>query len=210
MLLTSHCLCTPIHWKTQVALITTNYVSSSCPGRGSVDSGETSVIDIRLEFWGMEEAVRLVSGLWRCRGRLHNTKIPYSMKFPILLSMNHPFTILAMQQAHEKVSHNGSKKTLTELTSRYWVHKGRSLVKQYINHRTICQKFEALSYCAPQPPPLLPFQVKEEPPFACTGVDFAGSFYNKADTQADKVWICLYTCCITRVIHLDLIPNISA
>ena len=164
---------------------------------------EKAVIDLFLDS----------SGLWRCRGRLHNAEIPYSTKFPILLPKNHPLTLLVLRQPHERVAHNGPKETLTELRSRYWVLKGRSLVKQYINHCTLCRRFEALPYRPPPPPPLPPFRVKEEPPFACTGVDFAGPLYVKTDTQtggSNKVWICLYTCCITRAIHLDLVPNLSA
>ena len=25
-----------------------------------------------------------------------------------------------------------------------------------------------------------------------------------------KVWICLYTCCVTRAAHLDIVPNMTA
>ena len=24
------------------------------------------------------------------------------------------------------------------------------------------------------------------------------------------MWLCLYTCCVTRVVHLDLVPNLNA
>ena len=45
-----------------------------------------------------------------------------------------------------------------------------------------------------------------------TGVDFAGPLYIRDTTAAgaQKVWICLYTCCISRVVHLDLVPNLTA
>lgn len=44
-----------------------------------------------------------------------------------------------------------------------------------------------------------------------TGVDFAGPLYVR-DTvtfAARKVWICLYTCCVTRAVRLDITPNIT-
>ena len=27
---------------------------------------------------------------------------------------------------------------------------------------------------------------------------------------AKKVWICLYTCCVTRAVYLDLVPDLAA
>ena len=52
-------------------------------------------------------------------------------------------------------------------------------------------------------------QDREEPPFTHTGVDFAGPIYVKASiaTTSSKVWICLYTCCAIRALHLDVIPD---
>ena len=35
--------------------------------------------------------------------------------------------------------------------------------------------------------------------------------YVKVDeSESSKVWICLYTCCITRTVHLELVPDMSA
>ena len=62
------------------------------------------------------------------------------------------------------------------------------------------------------PPPLLPaFRVQEAPPFTNTGVDFAGLLYitNLGKVQS-KAWIVLYTCCVTRAIHLELVSDMSA
>ena len=64
---------------------------------------------------------------------------------------------------------------------------------------------------APPPPPLPEFRVKECSPFTYTGVDFAGPLYVKNHSgPQQKVWICLYTCCVTRAIHLDLVPSLTA
>ena len=29
------------------------------------------------------------------------------------------------------------------------------------------------------------------------------------DSSSPKTWICLYTCCVTRAVHLDLVPDLS-
>jgi hypothetical protein len=44
-----------------------------------------------------------------------------------------------------------------------------------------------------------------------TAVDFAGPLYikNKGDSSSTKVWICLFTCCVTRAIHLELVADLT-
>lgn len=63
-------------------------------------------------------------------------------------------------------------------------------------------------------PPLPSFRVTELPPFSYTGVDYAGPLYVRPDYPAQsrceqKVWICLYTCCITRAVHIDIVSDLS-
>ena len=150
-------------------------------------------------------------GIWRCGGRISNADIPYATKHPILLPKGHHLTSLIVLRAHERVHHDGTRETLTEVRSRYWIVQGRSVVKMVLHNCTLCRKFEGKSYLAPPPPPLPKFRVREEPPFSCTGVDFAGPFYVKTSgtTAVSKVWLCLYTCCIVRAVHLDIVPDLT-
>ena len=150
-------------------------------------------------------------GIWRCGGRISNADVPYATKHPILLPKGHHLTSLIVLRAHERVHHDGTRETLTEVRSRYWIVQGRSVVKMVLRNCTLCQKFEGKPYLAPPPPPLPKFRVREEPPFSCTGVDFAGPFYVKTSgtTAVSKVWLCLYTCCIVRAVHLDIVPDLT-
>ena len=149
-------------------------------------------------------------GIWRCAGRIQNADVPFSTKHPILLSKDHHLTTLFVLRAHERVMHSGVKATLTELRARFWIPKGRSMVRRILHRCTVCRRFEGQPYHAPPPPPLPPFRVEEAPPFTHTGVDFAGPLYVRGeDGSSSKVWICLYTCCVTRAVHLDLVPNLS-
>ena len=152
------------------------------------------------------------SGILRCRGRIDNAaSLPYSTKYPILLPSNHPLTTLYIHQAHARVLHNGVKETLTELRSRFWIVKGRAAVKRILHSCCTCRRYEGKHYTVPPPPPLPAFRVREAPPFANTGVDFAGPLYVSRPGEAQsKVWIVLYTCCVTRAIHLDLVSDMSA
>ena len=151
------------------------------------------------------------SGVWRCGGRISNADLSYSAKHPVSLPRHHLLTMLIIKDAHEKVFHNGVKETLTEICFRFWILKGRSLVKSIIRQCTLYWWFEGRPYLAPPPPPLPEFWVKEEPPFTYTGVDFAGPLFIKSSNTTDggMVWLCLYTCCVVRAVHLDIICDMT-
>ena len=121
---------------------------------------------------------------------------------------------MIVKQAHCRVFHNGAKETLTEVRSKYWIVKGRSFIKKVISKCVVCQRHEGLAYKAPPPSPLPSFRVNKHHPFTYTGVDYAGPLHVRPDhplgAKSDqKVWVCLYTCCTTRAIHVDVVPNLS-
>lgn len=150
-------------------------------------------------------------GVWRCGGRLSNAEIPFAAKYPILLPRGHPLTVLVVKEAHERVCHDGIKETLTETRSRFWIPKGRSLTRKIIHSCVLCRRFEGRPYKPPQPPPLPICRVKEGPAFTYTGVDFAGPLMIRAYSshQSNKVWIALFTCYVTRAVHLEVVPDQS-
>ena len=110
-----------------------------------------------------------------------------------------------------RVFHGGVKATLTELRSQFWIIQGRRFVRQIVRQCIICRRFEARPCRAPNPPPLPPFRVDEAPPFSYTGVDYAGPLFVKREGNlSNKVWICLFTCTVTRGVHLDVVRELSA
>lgn len=88
-------------------------------------------------------------GLWWCGGRLTNADIPYHTKHPLLLPSSHPLTSLIVLDAHKHILHNGVKETLTEVRKRFWIEKGRSLVRVNIHHCHTCRRFEGVPFSAP-------------------------------------------------------------
>ncbi|CAB3999831.1 E3 ubiquitin- ligase DZIP3, partial [Paramuricea clavata] len=50
----------------------------------------------------------------------------------------------------------------------------------------------------------------ESPPFDKVGVDFAGPLYVKQGKSMRKVYIALFSCCVTRALHLELVEDLSA
>ena len=165
-----------------------------------------------FQVWGRQFDLFLEGVVWRCRGRISNANIPYSTKHPALLCKLHHFTLLIVRDAHERVAHNGVKETLTEIRSKFWIIRGRQFVRQILHGCVTCRKSEGQSYSAPPPPPLPECRVTESPAFSYTGVDLAGPLYikDKGSTTNNKVWICLFTCCVTRAVHLDIVLHMTA
>ena len=178
-----------------------------------VESQVTLTQERRFDSWKKQFGLFVdEANVWRCGGRLTNANLPYATTHPVLLSRKHPLTSLIVKNAHERVQHNGVKETLTEIRAKYWIVKGRSLVKSIIHQCLPCRRFEGKPFRSPPPPPLPVYRVKEGPPFSCTAVDFAGPLYVKScgTTESKKTWICLYTCCVTWAVHLDVVPDMSA
>ena len=113
--------------------------------------------------WKRQFDLFLEREVWRCRGRLGNSDIPYTVKHPILLTKSHHLAVLIVQDTHERVMHNGIKETLTEIRSKYWIIKGRQFVRQVIHKCIICRKLEGLPCALPPLPPLPNFRVIEQP-----------------------------------------------
>ena len=146
-------------------------------------------------------------GLWRCQGRLDNADLPEDTKHPAILYRKHHFTVLVIRDCHTRVLHNGVKETLAQLRSRYWVIRGRQFVRKVLNECRICRRYGSKAFSGPPSPSLPDFRVKASPPFTTTGVDYAGPLYLRG---GDKVWICLFTCCVVRAVHLELVPDLTA
>ena len=58
-------------------------------------------------------------------------------------------------------------------------------------------------------PPLPEICVKEARAFERTGLDYLGLLYVRISDNSKKVWICLFTCFVTRAIYLELVSDMS-
>ena len=147
----------------------------------------------------------------RCVGRLINSDLEVNVRRPIILPRDHAYTTLVIRDCHERVLHSGMRATLADMHSRYWVPKGRQCVKKVLSKCVTCKKQEGRAFSAPLTAALPEFRVKQVPAFSKVGVDFAGPLYVKAATGGvRKVYIALFSCCVTRAIHLELVEDLSA
>lgn len=71
-----------------------------------------------------------------------------------------------------------------------------------------CRRVAGKPYSQPDPPPLPSVRVKDARPFEITGVDFTGALHVKKMGD-NKVYICLFTCGVTRAVHLEVVEDLS-
>ena len=156
------------------------------------------------------------NGVILCKGRLENSELTSSQINPILIPGNHAFARLLVLDAHLKTSHGGKKDTITQLRSKYWVTKGRNLVHRVLhNCPRPCRRLEGKSFKSVESPQLPSFRVRQSFPFCNTGCDYLGPLlvrqvFDGSQMGMYKVWVVLYTCAVTRAVHLDLVPDLSA
>ena len=72
-----------------------------------------------------------------------------------------------------------------------------------------CQKLEGVAFRAPDPAPLPKLRVQETAPFAVTRVDFTGPLYVRSESRETKCYICLFTCAVTRAVHLEVVSDLT-
>ncbi|GFV54376.1 integrase catalytic domain-containing protein [Trichonephila clavipes] len=56
-------------------------------------------------------------------------------------------------------------------------------------------------------PPLPRDRIEQSPPFAVTGLDFAGPIYVK--NSKEKFYILFWICAVTRALHLELVTSLT-
>lgn len=146
------------------------------------------------------------NGLLCVGGRLSNAELSYQEKHPWILSSSHRLAELVAHFNHVRVMHGGVNESLVQVREKFWIIKGRQLVKRVVNQCCACRKFLAKP-SATVMAPLPHARSNPAPPFAVTGLDFAGPLYNK---DGSKCYIALFTCATTRCIHLELVSDMTS
>ena len=83
----------------------------------------------------------------------------------------------------------------------------RNVSKSVVKNCLDCKRFDATA-CNQPVSPLPDLRVTAQPPFAVTGIDFAGPLYCR-DNPKKKYYILLFTCAVTRALHLELTESMS-
>ena len=182
--------------------------------QGKIFSDEINCIDNSTKRKTLVRQLKLFldeKQLLRCGGRrIDNATVGETVKFPYLLPAKDRLTHLIVLEAHENTLHSGINITLAYIQQTFWIPKLRQCVKSILMKCVTCRKVIGKSYPAPEIPPLPKERVQDATPFSITGVDFTGALTIKnRHNEESKAYICLFTCAVTRAVHLELVYDLS-
>ncbi|GFY62917.1 uncharacterized protein TNIN_338481 [Trichonephila inaurata madagascariensis] len=141
------------------------------------------------------------------RGRLEFCNLSIDEKHPLILPKNSWLTTLIVRREH-KVMHGGTASTLAQVRSNYWIPKGRQIVKKVIRNCFICRKYLAKPIDQ-LTSPLPSDRINQTSAFSVCGLDFAGPLYVNNFGELQKSYIVLFTCGVTRALHLELVSDMT-
>ncbi|GFW27075.1 integrase catalytic domain-containing protein [Trichonephila clavipes] len=148
------------------------------------------------------------NNLLRLTGRLLEADLCFGEKHPVILPRRCKFTELLVIREHERIGHCSVSATLTQLRKKYWIPKSRQLVKTMIRICLVCKKYSAKP--ADQLNGQLPRdRITQSPPFQVVGIDFTGTILVKDNQGTRKSYVSLFTCAVTRAVHLELVSDMS-
>ena len=146
------------------------------------------------------------SKLLKMDSRLKFSSLLSQVGNPILLPSKHTVTTQLVKYFHKNTLHSSVEQTLCDLRRVYWIHGSRRTVKSILRN------------CNCKPPKKC-FQVLAKLPdlrtnmsqaWRAVSADFAGPISLKEGNEdTHKVYICLFTCMYSRMIHLELTWNLT-
>nr|XP_027217414.1 uncharacterized protein LOC113809933 [Penaeus vannamei] len=148
------------------------------------------------------------SGLLLVGGRLTNSKPEDCTKHQLILPCEHPVSKLIIENIHQKTGHAGVERVLADIRRRYWILKGRKLVKivyQSITCRNLRGKTEVQQMASLPESRVTPF----EPPFTRIRLDYFGPFIVKRARSEVKRFGCIFTCHSIRAVHIEVANSLD-
>ena len=97
-------------------------------------------------------------GILRCKGRFRYSSLNYDEKHPAIIPRGHRLTSLIASDAHSKVLHGGVANKLAKVIEKFWIIRGRQLVKKTIKTALFVEDFRGFIISCP---PLLIYQISE-------------------------------------------------
>lgn len=112
---------------------------------------------------------------------------------------------------HEELLHVGQTGLINAIQQRYWLLNARSTVRQITRSCVRC--FRTNPTGTKQLMGNLPrSRVVPSPPFAVTGVDYAGPLWIREGTRRPrfiKAYVAVYVCMCTKAVHLEAVSSLT-
>ena len=112
---------------------------------------------------------------------------------------------------HETILHGGVSSTLSKLREKFWLLRGRQVVRKILRKCVWCKRINGLPYRLAPVPNLPHSRLEQVRAFNSVGLDYCGPLrYSKGEEgRLEKCYVCLFTCTSTRALHLEVVPNMS-
>lgn len=129
-------------------------------------------------------------------------------KHPAALPKQHRYTTLLVHCTHQQLLHAGAMDTLVQIKENYSIVRRHQLMKSLVRSCVVCKRYSGGHFDAATG--LLPHDwTAHADPFQVVGFDFAGPLMVKENNRTVKSYIVLFTCGVTRAVHLELAADMS-
>lgn len=155
----------------------------------------------------------LQDGLIRVGGRLSHSQLAYKQQHPPILSAKDWITTLLIRAVHHISLHSGPSTMLGLLSARAHVVGAKRALRSLSRKCVHCQRTYARS-TNQRMADLPACRVTPAPPFQSVGVDYAGPLSVRILRTRKFIttpgYVALFTCMVTKAIHLELVTDMSA
>uniref|UniRef100_A0A0N4WD44 Integrase catalytic domain-containing protein n=1 Tax=Haemonchus placei TaxID=6290 RepID=A0A0N4WD44_HAEPC len=103
----------------------------------------------------------------------------------------------------------GTEHTIARVRERYWISKLRQQVREHVSHCIKCRRFNALPYQYLDFTELPERRVLKSNPFQHTELDFFDLPQCEKNERGIKLYGCIFTCTVTRLIHLGIVRSLA-
>ena len=147
-------------------------------------------------------------GILRVGGRLKKTTAAIE-KHPVIIPTGHVAELL-IRELHERNAHAGVNHTLTLLRRKFYLPRGYKTVRDVIRRCVACKRHHGKTSeqkMADLPKARLEVDL---PPFINVDIDYFGPVLVKSRRCTVKRWGCVFTCLVTRAVHIEVAHEMSA
>ncbi|GFY48919.1 integrase catalytic domain-containing protein [Trichonephila inaurata madagascariensis] len=144
-------------------------------------------------------------GIKRVKTRITERSYNPEFIYPIIFPGECLFTQRLIEYYHQQNCHAGTQILLGILRDRFWIVRGRRVVRKIVRNCKRCQRYQCKSQGS-EPVSLPNDRVNDTAVFEVVGVDLAGPLYVKG---GQKSWIVFFTCATYRAVHLELTSSLS-
>ena len=145
-------------------------------------------------------------GMLRMHSRLELSELPFDTVYPLIIPNGH-FSHLLIKAQHYLLYHAGVESLVSTLKGQYFIFGLRRTAKKVVNSCMRCKRHDSRP-CNQAAAPLPAQRIQSAPPFSHTGLDYAGPVFT-SDYPGKKLYILLFTCAVTRAVHLELTDSMN-